>query len=195
MAEVRRHFTEDAPAGPTPPSGRGPDAAGSPPQPAAAPGAASPALRGTRGPKRADGVAHPAASSALKPAPGRPSSDTPGAGCGKDGPPAAPASREAVPGAPVPGTAPTSPRAAEGPARGERREEPGATGVGAGPSPSEAPARDGHSHASLAGQEFRKAWQAARSADAKARRTGHGRYPVKRAGDGCRPGMTRRPPS
>lgn len=46
----------------------------------------------------------------------------------------------------------------------------------------------------LAGKAFRDAVKAAQSAQAKARRNGRGRYPVKRRGDGYKPGMTRRLP-
>jgi hypothetical protein len=46
----------------------------------------------------------------------------------------------------------------------------------------------------LAGQDARKAWKAAESANAKAKRNGRGRYPVKRRGDGYAPGMSRRMP-
>lgn len=44
------------------------------------------------------------------------------------------------------------------------------------------------------GEKARADWKAARSANAKAKRNGRGRYPVKRPGDGYGPGMTRRMP-
>ena len=45
-----------------------------------------------------------------------------------------------------------------------------------------------------AGQEFKDAYRKALADQAKARRNGRGRYPVKRQGDGYRPGSARRMP-
>ena len=91
------------------------------------------------------------------------------------------------------GLASTSPPESGEFAGGARDREPG-TPV-AGFPPAQSPARGARSGAApLAGQDGRAAWKAAESANAKAKRNGRGRYPVKRRGDGYTPGMSRRMP-
>ena len=80
----------------------------------------------------------------------------------------------------------------QGPAGGGRPRVPlaGETpGVATGRSSAAAPGPE-----RLRGQEGRDAVRAAESKLAAAKRAGRGRYPVKRAGDGYKPGMTRRMP-
>lgn len=212
---------KSAPVGSTPPSGRGPDAADSPPVrvTAAAPdGLQDPtAIRGAL--ERAGGAAPPAASSAPR---ARSGSQPPGAGSGHESPPASARASAAVPpcgdwgtaprdaeregsagpGVPLPGPAQTSPPAPKGAAGGARDGEAGVRTLRAGLPPATEPAggtRPSRSSTSppavpLRGKDFRDAVKAAQSAQTAEQRRGRGRYPKKRAGSAYKPGMTRRPP-
>lgn len=208
----RQPAPQNPPAGTVP--GRGTDAAGSlPPAPAATPGAlADP--KGTRGTHdRTGGTDHSSAPPVPESAPGY--TPSPGAARGKAEPRTPARPRTAAPGLGGPGAAQVSPPAAEGYAGGARRgpavrspaagpAKPPATGVrpdsppagqtaGGAPDASSAPPAVQPKNA---GAEFRRAWQAARSEAAKARRNQRGRYPARRTGDGYRPGSARRlPPS
>jgi hypothetical protein len=108
---------------------------------------------------------------------------------------------EAAPGTRMPGAAGTSAPVRAG--SGAEREQPGGIITpAAGLPPAQSPPGTGSGAAAtvpggstpLAGQDARAAWKAAESANAKAKRNGRGRYPVKRRGDGYAPGMTRRMP-
>lgn len=125
-----------------------------------------------------------------------------GAGAGPDGAPGGPS----TPARPAPdgprrlgaagSSAPTpagGPASAPPPVRCPRQGEAEGGDLGRLRNAAGVPAPDG-STAAQSRQGARKAWRAAESALAKAKRNGRGRYPVKRRGDGYGPGMSRRMP-
>lgn len=130
--------------------------------------------------KHTDAVQHPTAT-VMTPLPVSPAT----AGTGSDGTqggylPGASPVRRPSPGSPLPGGgAGLSP-------------SPG----GGGPASPQAPAgvEPETSSAALAGQAWRDRAQAVESAQAREKRSGRGRYPVKRPGDAYTPGAGRRMP-
>lgn len=196
LRAMNSHPEDSRAGGPAPAAGPGPDVTpGFPPVPVTVPGAASSPRGGTRGtPMRAGGGCHPLPPLAPEPVPGR----FPPAGTeGGNAEPSSPAPSRAGLGAMPPGPARTSPPAAQGRAGGAAAPVPGGgpglPGTGTGPAgggPHDAPPAG----TTPAGQEFRRAWQAARSAQAKAVRTSRGRHRARRPGDAYGPGSARRLP-
>lgn len=89
---------------------------------------------------------------------------------------------------------PSRPHSTQGGRDGEGH-APGDGGAeGSPPSPGQAPARGGNAASPLAGQEARKAWKAAESANAKAARSRRGKPWTAKRQPRQQPGMIRRMP-
>jgi len=145
---------------------------------------------GTAAPEPVSGAGHPPAPLTAESAPDGTGS-VPGADCGTLEPPTRARSRKA----PAAGMSPGGRGNPSQLGREGEQDGQGAERLGALP-PAQEPPGDARSSAASpgAGQQFRNAWKAARSAQAKAGRTARGKWPAKRQAPAYGPGMTRRLP-